>query len=128
MKQHSLVQRYRFIGAEVFQLFRSKYKTCTCSCTVLQYASKKIKFFTLDLVKYEMRNSCTTVFPNARAWEQQERFFFHLVSWHFTLRMFFHCHCRAIRASFIQYGSRKWGIHARVFSRPHAHGNSKIEI
>ena len=32
------------------------------------------------------------------------------------------------RASSIQYGYRKWGTHARVFSQSPAHGNSKIEI
>ena len=32
------------------------------------------------------------------------------------------------RASYIQYGCRKRGTHARVFSRTLAHGNSKIEI
>ena len=32
------------------------------------------------------------------------------------------------RASSIQYGYRKWGTHARVFSQTPAHGNSKIEI
>ena len=32
------------------------------------------------------------------------------------------------RASSIQYGYRKWGTHARVFSQTPAYGNSKIEI
>ena len=32
------------------------------------------------------------------------------------------------KASTIQYGYRKWGTHARVFSQTLAHGNSKNEI
>ena len=32
------------------------------------------------------------------------------------------------KASTIQYGYRKWGTHARVFSQILAHGNSKNEI
>ena len=32
------------------------------------------------------------------------------------------------RASSIQYGYRKWGTHARVFSQTPTHGNGKIEI
>ena len=61
----SFVYTYRLTSAQVFLLFRSEYKKCTCSCTV----GKK--------------------------------------------------------ASTVQYGYRKWGTHARVFSQTLAHGDSK---
>ena len=37
----SLVVRYRFTSAQVFSLFHSKYKMCTCSCNV---AKKQVPF------------------------------------------------------------------------------------
>ena len=39
-----------------------------------------------------------------------------------------HCLHRAKKEGTIQYGYRKWGTHARVFSQTLAHGNSKNEI
>ena len=37
-------------------------------------------------------------------------------------------HQREKKGSTVQYGYRKWGTHARVFSQTLAHGNSKTEI
>ena len=63
---YNLVKRSTgLLAHQYFNLFRTKFKMCTCSCTL-----GKSKYHSVWLE--EMRNSCTSVFPNTWAWEQQE--------------------------------------------------------
>ena len=85
----------------------------------------------------EMWNSCTSVFPNTRAWEQQERnktkrhedgkksqlvsqLDLILIDEATADRLF----RLAKKEGTIQYGYRTWGTHALVFSQTFEHGNS----
>ena len=50
----SLVYRYRFTSAQVFLLFRSEYKICTCSCIIL----KKLVPFSMAIGNLELMQEC----------------------------------------------------------------------
>ena len=106
---------------------------------------------TIQYGKKEMGNSCKSVFPNTRAWEQQEWNMikkqtkkaseaWFLIRWFSTatsgtkpikvsaMHVYILLHQRDKWGSTIQYGYRKRGTHARAFSQTLTHGNSKNEI
>ena len=81
------LEKYRFTSASVYLLFFTEIALFSCAvgkkpvrcwkkaCNIKSAVGKKPvrkKPLYHSVYLYEMCNSCTNVFPNTRAWEQQE--------------------------------------------------------